>query len=78
MAPMEGGIPFFIRFRGPWYTQMAAISNPAPLSKRQLQQPPNSGRGEAAPGPGPAPDAASAPCGDMAEPEVTPEVPVLY
>lgn len=79
MAPMEGGTPFFMALRGPWQIQMAAISSPAPLSKRQLQQPPNSGRGEAEPGPGTetVPGAASAPGGDMAAPERTPEVSVV-
>lgn len=81
---MDGGIPFLMRFRGPWYTQTAARSSPAPLRNRQLQQPPNSGRGGAEPGPGtetetgPAPGAASAPRADMAEPETTPEVSDVY
>lgn len=80
MAPMEGGMPFFMTLRGPWYTQMAAISSPAPLSKRQLQQPPNSGRGEAEPGSATrtSPGAASARCGDMVAPEEAPEMSVVY
>uniref|UniRef100_A0A8U8C7J6 Seipin n=1 Tax=Geospiza parvula TaxID=87175 RepID=A0A8U8C7J6_GEOPR len=81
MPPMEGAIPFFMAFRGPWYTQTAAMSSPAPLSRRQLQQPPNSGRGEPGPGPGTgaASGAASAPRGrDMAGPEETLEVSVIY